>query len=774
MGTTAIRVLVVAAAAVASVTCSDTSTGLRRTGRTALALAPAFAQGASGGPAITISLVRGVLRNSTDSSVAEAGVEGDTAVLEFADVPVTGDSTMYQLTVQAFDPANVLVFEVQQSVVVKTDGNEPVEPNLTYVAPDAEAADIDVGDAFTLDWAGAMAGDLTCLNRSPKVDAVVTRQLAVTGQTSGGQAVSGVRVGWTSRDTTTATVDENGLVRARCANRSTWIVARTFLDVADSVLVTVTAPPFALMMSPDSTSVGRGATVQLSAVLVDEDGNAVPATTVTWSSSNAALATVSSTGVVTGVANGRVLITAASEGRTTVAVVQVIRPAAAAVVAIPQEDSMAVGSTQTFYAKAQDASGRFLGDAAGFSWMSTNPAVATVGAATGVVKAIAVGDAGIIAMLDGKKDTVALTVKETLTGGKIRGRLLDASTEQPLEGVQIQSQNGTALLTDGNGEFYIGGIQPGDSLSVSKPGYVSFVFYDAPVFRGHTLELPDAGIPAADAMSGTLAGKVLNALSGSPISGVTVTAYKGLNAAPSARRPAAVAVGTATTSSLGQYSLTLGSGVYTLRFSAAGYSENITFGSVVGNTTETLSNVLLPPAGAGAGLVVVLTWSPNAPGVPADLDAHVTGPDGASRFHVYTGNRSFVSIGDTIAKLEVDDVSYSGPEVVTVRSSAPPGTYAFYVHNYSGRLTSSTALSDSSEARVDVYQDNRVIGTFFPPPGQPGTLWKVFEFDGARLFPDNTISHQSDATTLPRIVGDPGATEISRIFSAIQAIRKGR
>lgn len=778
MSTSAIRVLAVAAVAAAGITCTDSATGLR-TGMTAIALAPSFVQAPDGGPDIDIAVIAGTLRSGTDSLTVSALVEGDSAILEFANVPVTGDSTRYTLRVSALDAANTVVFASEDTVQVKPGTNEPVVPVLEYVAADANATSIEITDAaVTLDWAGALAGDVTCLNRAPKTNPVVTRQLAVTGQSAGGQAVAGVRVGWTSRDTTVATVDENGLVRSRCSNKSTWVVARTFLDKADSVQVTVTAPPFSLLMSPDSANVARGATVQLAAVLVDENGNTAAASAVNWTSSNTARATVSSTGLVTGVTNGRVLITARSGDRTTVGVINVVRPAAAKVLTIPQADSVAVGSSQTFYAKAADANNRIIGDATGFAWSSTNPGVASVGASTGIVKGLSVGSAGIVATLDGKSDTVALEVKATLAGGAIQGRLLDASTDAPLAGVSLAGPNGSTT-SDANGHFVLGSIQPGDNIEVTKTGYVPVTLFDAPVFRNFTIRIGDAGIPPAGG-TGTLTGKVVNALSGGGIGGVTVKAYAGINAAPSPRRPDASPVATTTSVSGGVYTFSgLAAGLYTLHFSATGYSGNVSIGSSVGGQTETVRDVLLPPASAGAGLVIVLTWAPSGTNVPPDLDAHATGPDGTAsgRFHVYTANRAFVSGPDSVAVLELDDTSFGGPEVITIRATAAPGIYRFYVHNYSGQTaTTSKALSDSADARVDVYQDNRVIGTFFPPANTAGTLWKVFEFDGARLFPVNQIGNPTDTSgaTLPMIIGDSIEADVARISSAIQALRKGR
>ena len=775
MATTAIRVLIVATVAAVSVTCADNSvSGVRRIRAGAFALAPSFTQAPEGGPNIEVTRVRGVLRNGADSSVAEATVEGDSAILEFLQVPVTGDSTEYELSVDAFDADQVLVFSVDENVQVKPGVNAPATPELLYAAPDASVASIDISVASVqLDWAGAAPDDKSCLSRSPSTSAKVQQQLAVTAANAAGQAVPDVRVGWTSRDTSVATVDETGLVRSRCSNKSTWIVARTFLDKADSIQVTVSAPAFSLLMSPDSTNVARGATKQLSALVVDENGNTVPAAQVSWHSANSSLATVSASGLVTGVTNGRVLITASSGNRTTVGVVHVVRPPAAKVVVIPQVDSAAVGQVRQYYAKAVDANNRILGDAKEFAWSSTNVDVASVRSFPGsaVVTARAVGSASIIVSIDGKKDTVALVVEQTRPGGSIKSRIVDAVTDAPLAGVIVAGPT-TSDTTDAAGQFLLSGLLQGDNITISKTGYVTVTLYDAPVFPNYVLQIPDAGLPPSGG-TGTMTGQVVNALSGSGVSGVTVKAYAGLNAAPSPRRPEVAHIATTTTNSSGFYTFSnIAAGAYTLLFSATGYSENITLGTASPGMTETLSNVLLPPASAGAGLVVVLTWGQSGTNVAQDLDLHVTGPKTApdtGRFHVYNGSRSYVTAGDTIAALELDDVSYAGPEVITLRASAAPGSYKFYVHNYSGRtVPTSRSLADSSSARIDVYQDNRVVATFFPPAGVAGTLWKVFEFDGARVFPVNAIAPQEDATALPMIIGADASdgSDVTRVLRA--------
>ena len=65
-----------------------------------------------------------------------------------------------------------------------------------------------------------------------------------------------------------------------------------------------------------ATSVIVGQTVQATATVRDAAGNVLTGRTVTWSSSNSAVATVSGSGLVTTIATGAVSLTASCEGRS--------------------------------------------------------------------------------------------------------------------------------------------------------------------------------------------------------------------------------------------------------------------------------------------------------------------------------------------------------------------------------------------------------------------------------------------------------------------------
>src|SRR2546428_6872574 len=87
--------------------------------------------------------------------------------------------------------------------------------------------------------------------------------------------------------------------------------------LADTAAVTVIQVPVApAAVSPAGASVQVGPMAPFSATLQDANGNTLTGRTVTWSSSNAALATVNRSGPCTGVAAGSATITATSEGES--------------------------------------------------------------------------------------------------------------------------------------------------------------------------------------------------------------------------------------------------------------------------------------------------------------------------------------------------------------------------------------------------------------------------------------------------------------------------
>ncbi|MCC6773153.1 MAG: Ig-like domain-containing protein [Gemmatimonadaceae bacterium] len=161
-----------------------------------------------------------------------------------------------------------------------------------------------------------------------------------------------------------------------------------------------------------------GATIQLSASPRDAKGNPLTGRVVTWSSSSLAIATVTSTGIVSGVSPGPATVTATSEGVTGTLTITVLPIPVQSVYIDNRSPSVRQGSTAQLVAIAQDAIGRTLSDRP-INWSSATPAIATV-SQQGLVTGLTVGTTFIRATSEGKIDSVPMLVRSlnapTITG----------------------------------------------------------------------------------------------------------------------------------------------------------------------------------------------------------------------------------------------------------------------------------------------------------------------------------------------------------------------
>ena len=150
-----------------------------------------------------------------------------------------------------------------------------------------------------------------------------------------------------------------------------------------------------------------GETVQLQAEVRDQNGNVMAGAAVTWSSGDGAVATVNSTGLVTGAGNGTATITAtagAVSGSATVMVAQEV----SAVAVTPAADTVVVGDTLRLAAEAADANRHALAGVE-FEWEVSDTLVAAVDDA-GLVTGVGAGEAEVTATAAGVTGRAALTV----------------------------------------------------------------------------------------------------------------------------------------------------------------------------------------------------------------------------------------------------------------------------------------------------------------------------------------------------------------------------
>ena len=179
------------------------------------------------------------------------------------------------------------------------------------------------------------------------------------------------------------------------------------------------APPSApvattVAVSPASAAMSAlGETTRFTAEVRDQNGQVMAGASVTWASSDAAVAAVDASGVATAAANGNATITATSgsaSGTATVTVAQVV----SAVAVSPAVDTLvAVGDTVRLVAEATDANGHAVAAIAEFEWSSSDTLVARVDD-TGLVESVAEGEATVTATASEVTGGAELTVVSPL------------------------------------------------------------------------------------------------------------------------------------------------------------------------------------------------------------------------------------------------------------------------------------------------------------------------------------------------------------------------
>lgn len=218
-----------------------------------------------------------------------------------------------------------------------------------------------------------------------------------------------------SSDTTVATAVVTGLntIRITAVALGTATITVRSEGVSANISIRVAEPPVAsVVLSSPSTSVMRGQTVQYTATLRDAANNVLTGRTVTWSSENSAIATVSSTGVVTGVGVGSTTIRATSEGIQGTRAITVTTDVNSVVVTPSTFTLNAAGATQQLTADPRNAANVSL-TARTVTWSSLNTAVATV-SASGLVTAVANGSTTIRATVEGVIGQATATVNITV------------------------------------------------------------------------------------------------------------------------------------------------------------------------------------------------------------------------------------------------------------------------------------------------------------------------------------------------------------------------
>ena len=307
-----------------------------------------------------------------------------------------------------------------------------------------------------------------------------TVQLSATPKDANGNPLTGRTIVWSSSDNTIATVNGSGLVTGVGAGGPVTITATSEGQSGTATVNVTLAPVASVTVSPSSANVAITGTVQLTATPKDANGNPLTGRAISWSSSDNTIATVNSSGLVTGVAAGTVTITATSEGKSGTASITVAGAPVATVTVTPASASVQAGQTVQLTATLKDANGNILTGRV-VSWSSNNTSVANVNS-SGLVTGNGAGSATITAASEGKSGTSAITVTPvpvasvTVTpatasvpaGGTVQ---LTATPKDangnPLTGRTITWQSSNSAVASVNGSGLVTGVATGGPVTIT-------------------------------------------------------------------------------------------------------------------------------------------------------------------------------------------------------------------------------------------------------------------------------------------------------------------
>jgi uncharacterized protein YjdB len=407
----------------------------------------------------------------TATSAAQGGFSAATAT---ALVPVTVTAAPVGLTAIAASPASANLGTGKTVQIVTTATQPAGAPAVTYayesstpavatvsgtglvtaVAPGtstikitgvtAAAAGFSAATATTVMsvTVTALPAGISSMSVTPATVALAngkTAQLAPAANQPTGAAAA--TYAYASNNQAVATVSAGGLVTAVAPGTAVITVTASSAANADfsastataNVAVTVTALPAgltAVAVTPSSVSVATGKMQQLAASATQPQG--APAASYAYVSSNTAVATVSASGEIAGVAPGSAVITvtatsaanadfAAGSATASVPVTVTALPTGiSAMTVTPTSISMAQGNSQVIAANATQPAGA---PAATYAFRSSTPTVATVDETSGTVTAVAPGNATITVTAssaangDFAAGSASVTVPVTVTAG---------------------------------------------------------------------------------------------------------------------------------------------------------------------------------------------------------------------------------------------------------------------------------------------------------------------------------------------------------------------
>ncbi|SPD74472.1 exported hypothetical protein [uncultured Desulfobacterium sp.] len=245
--------------------------------------------------------------------------------------------------------------------------------------------------------------------------------------------------------------------------------------------------------------------------------------------------------------------------------------------------------------------------------------------------------------------------------------------------------------------------------------------------------------------AGSISGTVMNAVTGVLLPNADVALHMDQNGEPGQ------VIAQNTTSEFGWFMFTdLGPGSYILVSSEEGYITGYLRVTIAADQGLADQNMALSPILGPEEIRIVLTWGLT----PGDLEAHLTAPNPEGcRSHCFYWNRNIPG-----ATLDRDDRDSYGPETITI-TQRNAGSYRFYVHDFTNRMSFTSQALSQSHGLVTVYFGSGADPVTFNSPQQAGTVWHVFDLDGSSgdITPINKMTFQDESGEIdfPRITSSP-------------------
>lgn len=163
-------------------------------------------------------------------------------------------------------------------------------------------------------------------------------------------------------------------------------------------------------------------------------------------------------------------------------------------------------------------------------------------------------------------------------------------------------------------------------------------------------------------------------------------------------------------------------------------------------------NVSLSPLLLEGEMRFVLNWSEK----PSDLDSHLNTPMiGGETHHVYYNNPGS-STNIPYAALDYDVTQGFGPETTTIYQ-LEPGIYQYYIQNFS-----QTPSITEAQAILQIYNQQGLIKTVYPPETGAGNFWYVCDVDGStgQIILRNSIQAEAPGNRPPERNRSPKVTPV--------------